>query len=62
MSSAFIAIWIAGIGVFFRHYLIPGNQTLGFIASGAFTAALIPLMKKKMTKRYYSSPRKLDTK
>jgi uncharacterized membrane protein len=61
MSSAFIAIWIAGIGVFFRHYLTPGNQTLGFIASGALAAVLIPLM-KKMTKRYYSSPRKLDTK
>ena len=51
MSSAFIAIWIAGIGVIFRHYLTPGNKVLGFIASGVLAMIIIPLM-IRMTKMY----------
>lgn len=51
MSSAFIAILIAGIGVFVRHVVDPGNTNLGFIASAITAAITIPIM-VRMTNKY----------
>lgn len=50
MSSAFIGILIAGIGVLVRHYIDPGNSKLGFIASAIMAAIVIPIMARMISK------------
>jgi hypothetical protein len=51
MSSAYIAILIAGIGAFFRHLVLPGNTAAGGVASGILSVILIPIM-VLLTRRY----------
>ncbi|MDP1974457.1 MAG: hypothetical protein Q8K37_00630 [Alphaproteobacteria bacterium] len=54
MISAFIGIFIAGIGVFVRHYIYPGDVGAGGIASLILAIILIPIA-VKMSLRYKKS-------
>ena len=54
MISAFIGILIAGIGVFVRHYIYPGDVGAGGIASLILAIILIPIA-VRMSLRYKKS-------
>lgn len=51
MGSAYIAIWIAGVGVFVRHYVFPFRSDYGGIASLITALIIIPIM-INLTKSY----------
>lgn len=50
MGSAYIAIWIAGVGVIVRHYTCPGRVDYGGIASLIATFIAVPIMIKLISK------------
>lgn len=51
MGKAHIAIWIAGIGVFVRHYLFPGRSDYGGVASVLVAIFIVPIL-LNLTKQY----------
>lgn len=58
IGSAYIAILIAGVGVFVRKILLPGNSNAGYIAS-VFTAIICLYLLIKMTYKYKTSKSKI---
>lgn len=57
IGVAYIAILIAGVGVFVRKILLLGNSNVGYAAS-AFTAIIFIYLLNKMTKKYKSDKSK----
>ncbi|WP_323738751.1 DUF2306 domain-containing protein [Candidatus Trichorickettsia mobilis] len=51
IGAAYIAILIAGVGVFVRKILLPGDSNAGYAAS-AFTAIILIYFLNKMTNKY----------
>ena len=58
IGAAYIAILIAGVGVFVRKILLPGNSNAGYAAS-AFTAIIFIYLLNKMTDKYKISKSKV---
>jgi uncharacterized membrane protein len=56
IGAAYIAILIAGIGVFVRKILLPGNNNAGYVAS-IFTAIILIYLLNKTTDQYKSLTR-----
>lgn len=57
IGGAYIAILIAGVGVFVRKILLPGNSNAGFAAS-VFAAIILIYFLNKMTDKYKTSKSK----
>ena len=51
IGAAYIAILIAGVGVFVRKILLPGNSNAGYISS-VFAAIICIYLLNKMTDKY----------
>ncbi len=50
MCSAFFAIIVAGVGVMFKHYIMPHNTLAGNIASVIVVIIGVPIMSKTLKK------------
>lgn len=58
IGAAYIAILIAGVGVFVRKIFLPGDSNAGYIASG-FTAIICIFFLNKMKDKYKTSKSKI---